>query len=98
MQRWTWVADPPPLILQIWFLGENANYAAAEYAWQSATPPGAALMMLEAERMVAAAGIRNPTMAAALARLQRCVLVGTWEVHPQPSTLNPQPSTLSPEP
>nr|GMD96941.1 mitogen-activated protein kinase kinase kinase 1-like [Ipomoea batatas] len=28
---------------RVWFLGENANYAASEYAWESATPPGTAL-------------------------------------------------------
>eukprot|EP00271_Cylindrocystis_brebissonii_P002242 TRINITY_DN12688_c0_g1_i1.p1 TRINITY_DN12688_c0_g1~~TRINITY_DN12688_c0_g1_i1.p1 ORF type:complete len:1176 (+),score=259.12 TRINITY_DN12688_c0_g1_i1:411-3938(+) len=63
----------------IWFLGENANYAASEYAWESATPPEAALMLLDAERMVAASGIRNPTLAAAIGRLQRCAAVGSWE-------------------
>lgn len=49
--------------LQVWFLGENANYAAYEYAWESATPPGTALMMLDADKMVAAASSRNPTLA-----------------------------------
>ncbi|GJP33383.1 hypothetical protein CLOM_g17928 [Closterium sp. NIES-68] len=60
----------------IWFLGENANF---EYAWESATPPGAALMLLDAERMVAAAGVRNPTLAQAMQRLQRCATSGAWE-------------------
>eukprot|EP00252_Welwitschia_mirabilis_P024672 TRINITY_DN7388_c0_g1_i1.p1 TRINITY_DN7388_c0_g1~~TRINITY_DN7388_c0_g1_i1.p1 ORF type:complete len:782 (+),score=190.52 TRINITY_DN7388_c0_g1_i1:145-2490(+) len=55
----------------VWFLGENANYAASEYAWESATPPGTALMMLDADKMVAAASSRNPTLAGALTRLQR---------------------------
>ncbi|GJP37964.1 hypothetical protein CLOM_g22409 [Closterium sp. NIES-68] len=63
----------------IWFLGENANFAAGEYAWESATPPGAALMLLDAERMVAAAGVRNPTLAQAMQRLQRCATSGAWE-------------------
>ncbi|KAK2989345.1 hypothetical protein RJ640_014225 [Escallonia rubra] len=65
----------------VWFLGENANYAASEYAWESATPPGTALMMLDADKMVAAAGSRNPTLAGALTRLQRCAFSGSWEVY-----------------
>ncbi|CAL0312561.1 unnamed protein product [Lupinus luteus] len=64
----------------VWFLGENANYAASEYAWESATPPGTALMMLDADKMVAAASSRNPTLAGALTRLQRCALGGSWEI------------------
>ncbi|KAM3374782.1 hypothetical protein P3S68_013496 [Capsicum galapagoense] len=64
----------------VWFLGENANYAASEYAWESATPPGTALMMLDADKMVAAASSRNPTLSGALTRLQRCALNGSWEV------------------
>lgn len=64
----------------VWFLGENANYAASEYAWESATPPGTALMMLDADKMVAAASSRNPTLASALTRLQRCAFSGSWEV------------------
>ena len=67
--------------LQVWFLGENANYAASEYAWESATPPGTALMMLDADKMVAAANSRNPTLAGALTRLQRCAFSGSWEVN-----------------
>jgi hypothetical protein len=65
----------------VWFLGENANYAASEYAWESATPPGTALMMLDADKMVAAASSRNPTLAGALTRLQRCAFSGSWEVY-----------------
>ena len=65
---------------QVWFLEENANYAASEYAWESATPPGTALMMLDADKMVAAASSRNPTLAGALTRLQRCAFSGSWEV------------------
>ncbi|XP_057540987.1 uncharacterized protein LOC130818794 isoform X2 [Amaranthus tricolor] len=64
----------------VWFLGENANYAASEYAWESATPPGTALMMLDADKMVAAASSRNPTLASALTRLQRCAFNGSWEI------------------
>lgn len=64
----------------VWFLGENANYAASEYAWESATPPGTALMMLDTDKMVAAASSRNPTLANALTRLQRCAFSGSWEV------------------
>lgn len=67
--------------MQVWFLGENANYAASEYAWESATPPGTALMMLDADKMVAAASSRNPTLAGALTRLQRCAFNGSWEVY-----------------
>lgn len=81
------VADPKSaLALQrlvqaaVWFVGENANYAASEYAWESATPPGTALMMLDADKMVAAASSRNPTLAGALTRLQRCAFSGSWEV------------------
>ncbi|MED6157629.1 hypothetical protein PIB30_024943 [Stylosanthes scabra] len=64
----------------VWFLGENANYAASEYAWESSTPPGTALMMLDADKMVAAASSRNPTLASALTRLQRCAFNGSWEI------------------
>ncbi|CAL4913701.1 unnamed protein product [Urochloa decumbens] len=64
----------------VWFLGENANYAASEYAWESATPPGTALMMLDADKMVAAASSRNPTLASALTRLQKCAFSGSWEI------------------
>ncbi|KAK9055297.1 hypothetical protein SSX86_026379 [Deinandra increscens subsp. villosa] len=64
----------------VWFLGENANYAASEYAWESATPPGTALMMLDADKMVPAASSRNRTLVSALTRLQRCTFSGSWEV------------------
>lgn len=64
----------------VWFLGENANYAASEYAWESVTPPGTALMMLDVDKMVAAASSRNPTLAGALTRLERCAFGGSWEV------------------
>eukprot|EP00850_Spirogloea_muscicola_P010313 SM000060S19645 [mRNA] locus=s60:313681:321369:+ [translate_table: standard] len=64
----------------VYFLGENANYAAAEYAWESATPPTAALMMLEGEKMITASGVRNPTLAQAVARLQRTAMHTAWEV------------------
>lgn len=74
--------DVWPANYQVWFLGENANYAASEYAWESATPPGTALMMLDADKMVAAASSRNPTLASALTRLQRCAFSGSWEVGP----------------
>ncbi|KAK9053185.1 hypothetical protein SSX86_003831 [Deinandra increscens subsp. villosa] len=64
----------------VWFLGENANYVASEYAWESATPPGTALMMLDADKMVPAASSRNRTLVSALTRLQRCTFSGSWEV------------------
>ncbi|KAG0603461.1 hypothetical protein M758_10G096300 [Ceratodon purpureus] len=64
----------------VWFLGENANYAAGEYAWESATSPSTALMMLDGDKMVAAASSRNPTLAGAITRLQRCAISGSWEV------------------
>lgn len=65
---------------QVWFLGENANYAAGEYAWESATSPSTALMMLDGDKMVAAASSRNPTLVGAITRLQRCAISGSWEV------------------
>lgn len=37
-------------------------------------------MMLDADKMVAAASSRNPTLAGALTRLQRCAFSGSWEV------------------
>lgn len=37
-------------------------------------------MMLDADKMVAAASSRNPTLAGALTRLQRCAFNGSWEV------------------
>ncbi|KAJ9678095.1 hypothetical protein PVL29_022858 [Vitis rotundifolia] len=48
----------------VWFLGENANYAVSKYAWESATPR-TALMMLDVDKMVAATGSRDPTLASA---------------------------------
>ncbi|KAL5580720.1 hypothetical protein UlMin_013162, partial [Ulmus minor] len=63
----------------VWFIGENANYAASEYPWESATPPGTALMILDADKMVAAASSRNPPLAGALTRLQRCAFSGSCE-------------------
>ena len=64
-------------------MGENANYGASEYAWESVTPPGTALMMLDVDKMVAAASSRNPTLASALTRLERCAFGGSWEVRYQ---------------
>ncbi|KAL8191562.1 hypothetical protein R6Q57_028293 [Mikania cordata] len=64
----------------VWFLGENANYAASEYAWESVTPPGTALMMLDSDKIVAAASSRNPTLVSALTRLQKCTFSSSWEV------------------
>ena len=46
------------------------NYAASEYAWESATPSGTALMMLDTNKMVVAASSHNPTLASALTRFQ----------------------------
>ncbi|RVW62892.1 hypothetical protein CK203_060362 [Vitis vinifera] len=43
-------------------------------------PPGTALMMLDANKIVAAASSRNPTLASAMTRLQRCAFSGSWEV------------------
>lgn len=77
------------ILLKVWFLGENANYAASEYAWESATPPGTALMMLDADKMVAAASSRNPTLSGALTRLQRCAFNGSWEVEVLSSLIVP---------
>ncbi|MCD7469094.1 hypothetical protein HAX54_007887 [Datura stramonium] len=37
-------------------------------------------MMLDADKMVAAASSRNPTLSGALTRLQRCAFNGSWEV------------------
>lgn len=37
-------------------------------------------MMLDGEKMVAAASSRNPTLAGAVTRLQRCAISGSWEV------------------
>ncbi|RVW62883.1 ABC transporter G family member 24 [Vitis vinifera] len=48
--------------------------------WKSATPPGTALMMLDANKMVATASSRNPTLASAMTRLQKCAFSGSWEV------------------
>jgi hypothetical protein len=64
----------------VWFLGENANYAASEYAWEPQSAAGQMLMMMEGEKMVMAAGVRNPILAAALSRLQRCAVASSWEV------------------
>ncbi|CAI9287536.1 unnamed protein product [Lactuca saligna] len=46
---------------------------------ESRIPPGTTLMMLDADKMVAVASSRNPTLANALTRLQRCALIGSWE-------------------
>ncbi|KAJ9680310.1 hypothetical protein PVL29_019586 [Vitis rotundifolia] len=48
----------------VWFLGENANYVVSKYTWESATPR-TALMMLDVDKMVAATGSHDPTLASA---------------------------------
>ncbi|CAA0842172.1 SH3 domain-containing protein [Striga hermonthica] len=50
------------LLWKVWFLGENANYAASDYVWESVTRPGTALMILDTDKMVLAASSRNPTL------------------------------------
>ncbi|GBG71889.1 hypothetical protein CBR_g10825 [Chara braunii] len=65
----------------VWFLGDNANFAAGEYAWE---PPDSAalglLRMMEGSAMLSAAAGRNATLALSIARLQRTVFCGSWEV------------------
>jgi hypothetical protein len=69
-----------------WWLGENINFAANEFAWQQRLPPGALVSALmkadttEAGQLAAAAAAANPLLAMALARLQRALLGGCWEV------------------
>lgn len=75
-----------PYSSAVWWLGENANFGAGEYAWQPAPLPPALLMALQdadsasQERLVEAAATMNPVMAMLLARLQRLLVSGSWEI------------------
>jgi len=68
-----------------WFLGENANYATSEYAWNDRAPSAPPFRHPRdfaagggAEGALAQAAASNPPMAQVVAELHRCVLAGAW--------------------
>jgi hypothetical protein len=69
-----------------WWLGENANFGSGEYAWApSPLAPEFVQQLAEADgcsqaQMAAAAVSMNPVLALLIARLQRVMVTGLWEV------------------
>lgn len=69
-----------------WWLGENANFGAGEYAWSPRPLTPELVQQLAAAdgcsqaQMAAAAVAMNPVLALLIARLQRVMVTGLWEV------------------
>lgn len=69
-----------------WWLGENANFGAGEYAWQPRPLSPHLIAQLEeadgcSQQQLAAAAVEaNPMLALLIARLQRVMMTGLWEV------------------
>lgn len=69
-----------------WWLGENANFGAGEYAWAPRPLTPELVQQLEAAdgcsqaQMAAAAVAMNPVLSVLIARLQRVMVTGLWEV------------------
>lgn len=69
-----------------WWLGENANFGTGEYAWQQRNLPDQLAQQLESadsasqQQLAAAAVAINPVLAMLIARLQRVMVTGLWEV------------------
>eukprot|EP00879_Flechtneria_rotunda_P022502 GHRR01023753.1.p1 GENE.GHRR01023753.1~~GHRR01023753.1.p1 ORF type:complete len:1357 (+),score=559.90 GHRR01023753.1:692-4762(+) len=69
-----------------WWLGENGNFGVGEYAWQPQPLPAELVQQLETAdscsqgRMATAAVAANPVLCMLIARLQRVMLTGLWEV------------------
>ncbi|KAF6252279.1 hypothetical protein COO60DRAFT_1704362 [Scenedesmus sp. NREL 46B-D3] len=69
-----------------WWLGENANFGTGEYAWAPKPLPQQLVAQLEAadgadqQQLAAAAMALNPVLCLLIARLQRVMVTGLWEV------------------
>ncbi|WIA41108.1 hypothetical protein OEZ86_004737 [Tetradesmus obliquus] len=69
-----------------WWLGENANFGTGEYAWAPKPLPQQLVTQLEAadgadqQQLAAAAMALNPVLCLLIARLQRVLVAGLWEV------------------
>lgn len=69
-----------------WWLGENANFGAGEYAWTPRPLTPELVQQLAAAdgcsqaQMAAAAVSMNPVLSLLIARLQRVMVTGLWEV------------------
>jgi hypothetical protein len=69
-----------------WWLGENANFGTGEYAWAPKPLPQQLVTQLEAadgadqQQLAAAAMALNPVLCLLIARLQRVMVAGLWEV------------------
>uniref|UniRef100_A0A383W189 SH3 domain-containing protein n=1 Tax=Tetradesmus obliquus TaxID=3088 RepID=A0A383W189_TETOB len=69
-----------------WWLGENANFGTSEYAWAPKPLPQQLVTQLEAadgadqQQLAAAAMALNPVLCLLIARLQRVLVAGLWEV------------------
>jgi hypothetical protein len=69
-----------------WWLGENANFGTGEYAWALKPLPQQLVTQLEAadgadqQQLAAAAMALNPVLCLLIARLQRVMVTGLWEV------------------
>ncbi|KAF8062701.1 SPAC3H8.02 [Scenedesmus sp. PABB004] len=69
-----------------WWLGENANFGCNEYAWTPSPPPPALVAALadadgaSQAQLAAAAVAANPVLALLIARLQRVLVSGGWEL------------------
>ncbi|KAI5405567.1 putative mediator of RNA polymerase II transcription subunit 37c, variant 2, partial [Lathyrus oleraceus] len=66
--------------VQAAILSGEGNEKVQDLLLLDVTPPGTALMMLDAGKMVAAVSSRNPTLVGALTRLQRCAFSRSWEI------------------
>lgn len=69
-----------------WWLGENANFGTGEYAWAPKQLAPELVQQLETadgatqQQLAAAAVAANPVLCLLIARLQRVVVAGLWEV------------------
>lgn len=69
-----------------WWLGENANFGANEFAWSPRLPPPDMIEGLTTaegmsqDQLALAAVSSNPVLSMILTHLQRTMLAGSWEV------------------
>ena len=69
-----------------WWIGENANFGSGEYSWKPRDLPDQIVQQLESadganQQQLAAAAISiNPVLAMLIARLQRVMVTGLWEI------------------
>lgn len=69
-----------------WWIGENANFGTGEYGWKPQTLPDEIVRQLESadganqQQLAAAAIAINPLLSMLIARLQRVMVTGLWEI------------------